>query len=128
MAGHRTIGGRAHVRRLALCCTLLAAGSWTLPAPAKDAAELAISVAAPEGFADLAEAQTLLVDVYFGGVRRGEARINAIPGAVSFLEPAAAQLGNEAERRCGIEKAYRAGRGADPGLAPADAAEVHVHQ
>ena len=54
MAGHRTIGGRAHVRRLALCCTLLAAGSWTLPAPAKDAAELAISVAAPEGFADLA--------------------------------------------------------------------------
>lgn len=89
MRCHRTSRGRAHVRRLALCCTLLAAGTLLAPAQAKDAAELAISVAEPEGFADLAEAQTLLVDVYFGGVRRGEARISATPGAVKFLDPTA---------------------------------------
>ena len=90
MTGDRTAGGHAHLRRLALGCALLAGGTWLLPAQAKDAAELAISVAEPEGFADLAEAHTLLVDVYFGGVRRGEARISAAPGAVSFLEPVAA--------------------------------------
>ena len=58
MTGDRTAGGHAHLRRLALGCALLAGGTWLLPAQAKDAAELAISVAEPEGFADLAEART----------------------------------------------------------------------
>ena len=79
MTGDRTAGGHAHLRRLALGCALLAGGTWLLPAQAKDAAELAISVAEPEGFADLAEAHTLLVDVYFGGVRRGEAERAPVP-------------------------------------------------
>jgi hypothetical protein len=89
MATHRTTASRARIRRLALCCTLLAAGGiWPLLLQAKEA-ELAISVGEPEGFASLTEAHTLLVDIYFGGVRRGEAKIETAPGAIRFTDPAA---------------------------------------
>ncbi|MBO9518904.1 MAG: TcfC E-set like domain-containing protein [Porphyrobacter sp.] len=88
MARFRPIGTRASLRGMALCCTILSAGVWLQPAQAKEAHSLAILVGEPEGFSDLTESQVLLVDVYFGGVRRGEAKINAVPGAISFIEPA----------------------------------------
>jgi hypothetical protein len=73
-----------------MCCTLLAAGAcWPFPAQAKDTAALAISVGEPEGFAGLTEAQSLLVDLYFGGERRGEAKISIAPGSIRFADPAA---------------------------------------
>ncbi len=84
----RSSGARA--RRLTLFCTAVAAGCWPLAAQANDSASLAISAGEPEGFSDLTEERVLLVDVYFGGVRKGETKIRAAPGAVTLLDPAAA--------------------------------------
>jgi hypothetical protein len=59
-----TVGNRTRIRRLALCCSLLAAGvSWPLQLHAKDPAAPAITVGEPEGFANLTEARTVLVDI-----------------------------------------------------------------
>ena len=59
------------------------------PAAALAAGVPAIDVGEPAGFEDLAAGQTLLVDVYFGGVRRGEAAVVATPDAVTIRDPAA---------------------------------------
>ncbi len=57
-----------------------------IPAPAHaDAAR--ISVAEPEGFAELTRERDLVVDLYFGGVRRGEARVLMTPDTIEFTEP-----------------------------------------
>lgn len=48
-----------------------------------------ITVAEPEGFSELTRDRTLLVDVYFGGVRVGEAMVAVTPDAISFTDPAA---------------------------------------
>ncbi|HEY7807188.1 MAG TPA: TcfC E-set like domain-containing protein [Croceibacterium sp.] len=77
---------RGRLRALALACTALAAPFW--PSSADAAGPAVITVGEPAGFSDLAE-QTLLVDVYFGGVRRGEAKIVATPDAVKIGDPAA---------------------------------------
>lgn len=68
---------------------MLAAGIWPHAIGAKEAPAIAISIGEPEGFAELTEAHVLLVDVYFGGMRKGEARVMAAPGTVRFLEPGA---------------------------------------
>lgn len=108
MTSPRTISGRVRSRGLALCCTILAAGSWPLQAHANGA--VAISVGEPEGFSNLIEEHVLLVDVYFGGVRKGEAKISAAPGTVSFLEPESAiDLLPELTDRLAIEAALAAG-------------------
>jgi hypothetical protein len=59
------------------------------PALADNAKAPAITVGEPEGFSDLTREQTLMVDVYFGGVFRGEAMAHAAPGRLTFLDPAA---------------------------------------
>ncbi|HEU4650135.1 MAG TPA: TcfC E-set like domain-containing protein, partial [Croceibacterium sp.] len=90
MHAYRISASRARIRRVALCCTMLAmGGAWPLAARAADAPPVAISVGEPEGFANLTEAHTLLVDVYFGGTRKGEAKITTAPGSVTFEDPAA---------------------------------------
>jgi hypothetical protein len=61
------------------------------PVLAGNAKAPAITVSEPEGFADLTREQTLVVDVYFGGVFRGEAMVHATPGRLKFLDPAAVQ-------------------------------------
>ena len=77
-----SLGRRA---RCALKVTALCLPMWT-PAPAHaDAAR--ISVAEPEGFAELTRERDLVVDLYFGGVRRGEARVLVTPDTVQFTEP-----------------------------------------
>ncbi|HET9810462.1 MAG TPA: CS1-pili formation C-terminal domain-containing protein [Sphingomicrobium sp.] len=54
----------------------------------KSAAPSAIEAdGVPDGFADLARERDLLVDVYFGGRKIGEARIMARSGYVRFKEP-----------------------------------------
>lgn len=42
----------------------------------------------PPGFGELARDRELLVDLYFGGAKIGEARVIARPGSVQFKEPA----------------------------------------
>jgi hypothetical protein len=46
------------------------------------------SVGAPTGFQELARAHEVLVDVYFGGKKVGEAVVQAEPGSVHFQDPA----------------------------------------
>jgi Mat/Ecp fimbriae outer membrane usher protein len=71
-----------------LCFSALATGVLAAPGRAEDAGAV-INVEGPAGFESLARAQDMLVDVYFGGVRVGEARVVAEPGAVTFVEPEA---------------------------------------
>jgi hypothetical protein len=59
------------------------------PVAASAAGAPAISVGEPAGFGDLTAKQTLLVDVYFGGVRKGEATVVATPDAVTISDPSA---------------------------------------
>ena len=72
-----------HVLALALTCTTPAGAAFAQAAqePLPD-----ITVSAPEGFADLTEDRTLVVDVFFGGARIGEALVAVTPGSVRFLE------------------------------------------
>ena len=65
------------------------AGAWPHAAEGKASAPVAISVGEPAGFANLTEEHVLVVDVYFGGVRKGEAQVSAAPGHLRFVDPAA---------------------------------------
>lgn len=89
MAAPRSIPRLSRVQQLALGCTALMAGAWPHAAEGKAAAPVAISVGEPAGFANLTEEHVLVVDVYFGGVRKGEAQISAAPGHLRFVDPAA---------------------------------------
>lgn len=51
------------------------------------AAELSLTAAAPNGFADLESLREVVVDIYFGGRRLGEARALVRPGHVRFRDP-----------------------------------------
>jgi hypothetical protein len=75
------------IRALALGCTALAA--ILAPSVGHARASPTITVGEPAGFANLADEQPLLVDIYFGGLRRGEARIVVTPETVSIDDPAA---------------------------------------
>ena len=68
---------------LALSCTVPAGAAFAQAAlePAPD-----ITVSAPDGFVDLTEDRTLVVDVFFGGARIGEALVAVSPNSVRFLE------------------------------------------
>lgn len=84
------VDNRTRIRSMALACTLLAAGTaWPHPLAAEESRSPVITVGEPEGFENLTETRTLLVDVYFGGERRGEARISTTPGSIRFADPAA---------------------------------------
>ena len=76
---------RRRFRSLASTALALVLGSISTPASAGSAPS--ITMGEPEGFAEAAE-QMLLVDVYFGGVRRGEATIVARPGSLRVIEVA----------------------------------------
>ncbi len=75
------------IRALALGCTALAASLASSAGHANGSP--AITVGEPAGFSNLADEQPLLVDIYFGGLRRGEARIVVTPESVSIDDPAA---------------------------------------
>jgi hypothetical protein len=77
---------KVRCRRMAL--VVAAMSSVCAPAIAQ-ASSPVIAVGEPEGFGDLVREQELMVDVYFGGTRRGEALVRATPESVTFLDPAA---------------------------------------
>src|SRR5690606_7002085 len=101
--------GRAvRFRRMALCCTILAAGLGMSEVHAGEGPVL--TVGEPEGFANLTETQALLVDVYFGGVRRGETQVRSAPGSVTLIDPASTvALLPEVGDRAAVEAALSAG-------------------
>lgn len=100
----------ARIRRLALCCTILAAGFWIPRAAAKDAPGFILTVGEPEGFANLTDSQVLVVDVYFGGLRKGEAQIKSSPGTVSLIDAASiVALLPEVSDRAAVEAVLSAG-------------------
>ena len=90
MATPRSIHRLCSARHLALASAICIAGTWPLAAEAKASAPLAISVGEPEGFSNLTEEHTVIVDVFFGGVRKGEAEISTAPGTVRLVNPEAA--------------------------------------
>lgn len=67
-----------------------AAALSTVPEQASAAGLVEIAVSEPEGFSNLTSEQTLVVDLYFGGIRRGEATIVAAPGTVRLVDVDAA--------------------------------------
>lgn len=79
--------GYLRARDLLLGCTLL--GALGIQGPALAQSTASITVAEPEGFSELTRDRTLLVDIYFGGIRRGEAMVAVTPDAISFTDPAA---------------------------------------
>ena len=87
MNDERSFTGCRRALGLALGCAAVATTVLPLPARADNAPE--ITVGEPDGFAELTAEQTLLVDVYFGGVRRGEALVIATPDSVRVKDPAA---------------------------------------
>jgi hypothetical protein len=79
---------RRTLRRLASSAAALIGLAQAPHARAETNPAPEIVVGEPQGFADLTQEQTLIVDVFFGRVRRGEARIVASPGGIAFAEPA----------------------------------------
>ena len=73
--------------RLLLGITVSSAFINGAPATASGASRFA--VAPPTGFEDLSAERELLLDVYFGGRKLGEARARLAPGSVTFEDPAA---------------------------------------
>jgi hypothetical protein len=65
------------------CMMLTSAFAW--PAQASD--RPVIEVGEPAGFASLTADRTMVADVYFGGSRRGEVRIDVVPGSIRFVDP-----------------------------------------
>ena len=73
--------------RLLLGITVSGAFINGAPAAASEASRFA--AAPPKGFEDLSAERDLLLDVYFGGRKVGEARARLAPGRVTFEDPAA---------------------------------------
>jgi Mat/Ecp fimbriae outer membrane usher protein len=70
----------------ALCCVNQTAWAQTSD-PAKPSPQ--ISVGMPSEFADLAQRQQVVVDLFFGDRRIGQFEVEATPSSVRFLQPAA---------------------------------------
>jgi hypothetical protein len=106
------------VRVLALCCTTLTITGWPGAALAEAHAGLDISVGEPAGFSDLTEKHELIVDVFYGGVRRGEARIVASPESLRIVDTRAlVALLPQLSDPYAVERALTASVAANAGLA-----------
>jgi hypothetical protein len=73
--------------RRALWIAALIAGSIVAVRSAAASAHTIDSVGPPPGFEELARPHEILVDVYYGGSKVGEARAIAAPGTLRFVEP-----------------------------------------
>ena len=73
-------------RIVALGCTALSGLACARPALSRDAPQFVTS--APEDFSALVQDRTILIDVYFGGLRRGEATVSVSPDKLTLLDPA----------------------------------------
>jgi hypothetical protein len=63
--------------------------AFMIGAPAYASEGSRLTMAAPPGFEDLAAERQLLLDVWFGGRKLGEARVRVAPGLLTFEDPAA---------------------------------------
>jgi hypothetical protein len=127
----RALGASAALAALAIAAFTLVA------APASAGTGAIVTTGAPAEFADLERPREMLVDLYFGKRKIGEAWIVARPGAVRFRDPAAvlglvpdlkaspelasafaAELPDNAGRACSATNAHDCGR-LDPPVAGA---------
>src|SRR5687768_10836428 len=127
----RAPGASAALAALAIAAAALIA------APASAGTGSIVMTGAPAEFADLERPREMLVDLYFGKRKIGEAWIVARPGAVQFRDPAAilglvpnlkasselasavaAELPDNAARACSATNAHDCGR-LDPPIAGA---------
>lgn len=86
MIDDRNLSSRPGVSSVAIVCLMLAVDAQS--AAAQTTSAPVIAVGEPDGFADLTADQTLLVDVFFGGVRRGEATVITTRDGVRITNPA----------------------------------------
>lgn len=86
MVARTSLTRKASLRWTSVVAVTLA--STGIAAPLSAASSL-ITIGEPAGFGDLARDQQLMVDIYFGGVRRGEALVRVTPETVSFVDPSA---------------------------------------
>jgi Mat/Ecp fimbriae outer membrane usher protein len=75
---------KRHARTALLCCSIL---SVAAPMPAFAQAPPVFQIGEPEGFSSITGETTVLVDLYFGGIRRGEAQIKVRPGSITIADP-----------------------------------------
>lgn len=71
-----------------ICFTLLTMFSAAASAAEKDSAAGIQTVGIPAGFGELARDHEMLLDIYFGGRKIGEARAMVRPGFLKFVDPA----------------------------------------
>ncbi|MBO0749785.1 MAG: TcfC E-set like domain-containing protein, partial [Porphyrobacter sp.] len=89
MSATASTGWRQRVRADLSAAALASVSLAAAPAAAGDVKVPVITVSEPAGFSDLTREQPLMVDVYFGGVYRGEANVRVAPGTLTFVDPAA---------------------------------------
>lgn len=77
----------AFSKRFSWSCALASAALSSAPAHAS--AEYSIVASAPEGFSELQGPRDVVVDVFFGGRRLGDARANVQSGTIRFKDPQA---------------------------------------
>jgi hypothetical protein len=77
-------------RRLAYAFIgITVSAAFMIGAPARASEVGRLTMAAPSGFDDLAAERQLLLDLWFGGRKLGEARVRVAPGVLTFEDPAA---------------------------------------
>ena len=131
---------RRSVSRQSLVCLRLLIGAGASfgavqPGECREAGFPLVSVAAPEGFAELEASRELIVDVYLAGRNLGQTRVEAAHGTLRFLEPIelarllpdladAGRFARRAGRTFPANEGLVCGEGADPArcgrLAPND--------
>lgn len=79
---HRT--RLASLTKALLGCTILSSAMAT---PADAGSRPVITALEPVEFANITAERTMLVDLYYGGTRRGETRVSVTPGEVRFDAP-----------------------------------------
>ena len=77
------------LRKVTLLAMLVAGSLLAESAAGASSASLIQSAAPPAGFDELTRPREMLLDVYYGDRKVGEARAVVAPGTVRFIDPAA---------------------------------------
>lgn len=102
-------------------CLLLAitvSAAFINGAPAAASSGSGLISSAPEGFEALAAERDVVLDVYYGGIKRGQVRAKIAPGSLAFEDPhAAAALIPDVDRHADLAAALTGPLPSNPSLA-----------